>query len=93
MPTGRQTRTWASAYLASVAVTTPSPRLASISTCGSPEASAAPLTGPTYMAACDQVDCVRYLMTEETWLLPSTRMMSAGRSEKASASGSGGVAG
>src|SRR3990167_1166830 len=36
--------------------------------------------GPTQSAACDQVDCVRYLIAVLTRVVPSTRITSAGRS-------------
>jgi hypothetical protein len=65
------------AYFDSGAATTPSPTLASISVQGLPLTEQAS-SAPTYIAACDQVDCVRYLMAVETFSLPSTSTTSAG---------------
>ena len=42
---------------------------------------------PTYNAACDQVDCVRYLIATLMRLLPSTSSTSPGRRVRASKPG------
>ena len=56
-----------------------------------PCASAPPSCGPTKNAACDQVDCVRYLMAPDTRLLPLTSNTSPGRKHCASACRSVGI--
>src|SRR5262245_6650815 len=88
--TGRQMRTCELWYLDSGTEMTPSSICASTSTCGSPASVSTPGTSPTYMAECDQVDCVRYLMMLATRLLPSTSSTSPGCSTRDNALGSGG---
>ncbi|MCY1242127.1 hypothetical protein D9M72_550700 [compost metagenome] len=85
---GRQMRVLNDAYFFSGTATQPSPILTSMSCGRSTTGSVAwssvnGIWSPAKNAACDQVDCVRYLIAAETLWLPSIRRTSPGRSVRA----------
>ena len=58
--TGRHMRVLKPSYLFKDTAITPLPASASMISAGFPYSSVNPASGPTYIAACDQVDWVRY---------------------------------